>query len=111
MSTPRPNAWPRPRLVFGGGRAPRPRHEYPLTERLARAAIEAGAGFEARFAAAEAAHLQGRHDQAEQELAALAAQATTDAEKAQVALLRFDNVYLERTADFRLIDDALSDIT
>ena len=108
------------RLVGGGGSAElltsgamlaRARHEYPLTERLARAAIEAGAGFEARFAAAEAAHLQGRHDQAEQELAALAAQATTDAEKAQVALLRFDNVYLERTADFRMIDDTLADIT
>ena len=68
------------RLVGGGGSAEllvsgamvaRARHEYSLTERLARAAIDAGAGFEARFVAAEAAHFQGRFDQAEQELAAL----------------------------------------
>jgi hypothetical protein len=40
---------------------------------MARAAIGAGDGFEARLLAAEAAHLQGRREQAEQELAALAA--------------------------------------
>ena len=60
--------------------------------------------------AAEAAHFQGRSDQAEQELAALAAQATSDAEKARVALLRFDNVFFERGADFQIIDDTLADI-
>ena len=95
-------------LLVSGAMAARARHEYSLTERLARAAIEAGAGFEARFMAAEAAHLQGRSDQAEQELAALAAQATSDAEKARVALLRFDNVFLERSADFQIIDDTLA---
>jgi hypothetical protein len=56
------------RLVGGGGTAEllesgamlaRTHHDYSLTERLARAAIEAGAGFEARFVAAETAHLQG----------------------------------------------------
>ena len=86
-------------------------HGYSLTERLARAAIENGAGFEARFLGAEAAHFQHRPDQAEQELAALAAQATSDAEKSRVALLRFDNIYLERAADFQMIDDALDAIT
>ena len=108
------------RLVGGGGSAEllvsgamvaRAGHEYSLTERLARAAIEAGAGFEARLMAAETAHLQGRSGQAEQELAALAAQATSDAEKARVALLRFDNTYFERSADFQIIDDTLADIT
>ena len=68
------------RLVGGGGSAEllvsgalvaRARHEYSLTERLARAAIEAGAGFEARLVAAEATHFQHRFDQAEQELVAL----------------------------------------
>lgn len=72
------------RLVGGGGSAEllaegamvaQARHEYSLTERLARAAIEAGAGFEARFVAAEAAHFQGRSEQAERELAELAAPA------------------------------------
>jgi len=108
------------RLVSGGGSAEllvsgatvaRARHEYSLTERLARAAIDAGGGFEARFVAAEAAHFQGRSDQAEQELAALATQATSDAEKARVALLRFDNVYWKHGADFQIIDNTLAHIT
>ena len=98
-------------LLVSGAMAARARHEYSLTERLARAAIEVGAGFEARLMAAETAHLQGRSDQAEQELAALAAHATSDAEKARVALLRFDNTYFERSADFQIIDDTLADIT
>jgi len=33
---------------------------HSLAERLARAAIAEGAGFDARFVAAEAAHFQGR---------------------------------------------------
>ena len=98
-------------LLVSGATAARARHEYSLTERLARAAIDAGAGFEARLMAAEAAHLQGRADQAELELAALAAQATNDLAKARVALLRFDNVFWERSADFQIIDDALAVIT
>ena len=103
------------RLVGGGGSADllaagavaaRARHDYTLTEHLARAAIDEGAGFEARFVAAEAAHVLGRPDQAEDELAALAVQATSDAERARVALLRFDNAYFLRgRADLRLIDD------
>ncbi len=108
------------RLVGGGGSAEllvsgamraRARHDYPLTERLARAASDAGAGFEARFVAAEAAHFQRRSDQAEEELAALAPQATTDADKARVALLRFDNVFMERLPDFQIIDETLAAIT
>ena len=108
------------RLVGGGGSAgllvsgamvARARHEYSLTERLARAATDAGAGFEARFMAAETAHLQGRVDQAQQELAELATLATSDAEKARVALLRFDHVFFEGSADFQIIDDTLAVIT
>jgi DNA-binding CsgD family transcriptional regulator len=108
------------RLVGGGGSAEllasgamvaRARHEHSLTERLARAAIEAGAGFEARLVAAEAAHFQGRSDQAEHELAALAALAASDAEKARVALLRFDHGYLELNADFQILENTLADIT
>jgi DNA-binding CsgD family transcriptional regulator len=110
------------RLVGGGGSADlfsagamaaRARHDHALTERLARAAIDEGAGFEARFVAAEAAHLQGRPDQAEDELAALAVEATSDADQARVALLRFDNAYFLRgRVDVRLIDnvaDAIDD--
>jgi DNA-binding NarL/FixJ family response regulator len=104
------------RLVGGGGSVEllaagaliaRARHDHALTEGLARAAIESGAGFEAHFVAAEAAHFQGRPDEAEHELAAMAAQATSDAERVSVALLRFDNSYLLRgRADFGLLDDA-----
>ncbi len=61
--------------------------------------------------AAEAAHFQRRSDQAEQELAALAALATSDAEKARVALLRFDNIFLEGSADLQILDDTLALIT
>jgi hypothetical protein len=82
-----------------------------VTERLARAAVEAGAGFEARFMAAETAHLQGRSDQAEQELATLAAQAASDAGKARVALLRFDNAFLKGGVDSSIIDNTLALIT
>jgi DNA-binding CsgD family transcriptional regulator len=108
------------RLVGGGGTAEqllfgamvaRGRHEYSLTERLASAAIGAGAGFEARFVAAEAAHFQGRTEQAERELAALAAPVTSDAEKARVALLRFANAFSKGKADFQIIDDTLARIT
>ncbi|MCW2548601.1 MAG: transcriptional regulator, LuxR family [Mycobacterium sp.] len=98
-------------LLLRGAREARARHEYALTERLAQAAIEAGAGFEARLVTSEAAHFQGRFDQAEQELAALAAQATSDAEKARVALLRFDNVFLKGNAGLQIIDDTLAVIT
>jgi DNA-binding CsgD family transcriptional regulator len=100
-------------LLVSGAIAARARHDYLLTEQLARAAIDEGAGFEARFVAAEAAHVQGRMDQSERELAALALQTTSDAERARVALLRFDNVYRlqGREADLRLIDDAADVIT
>jgi DNA-binding CsgD family transcriptional regulator len=95
-------------LLISGAMAARARHEYSLSERLAQAAIDEGAGFEARFVAAEAAHFQGRSEQAEHELAALAAQATSDGEKARVALLRFDNIYMERSTDLQIIDDTLA---
>ena len=75
-STPRPNAWPGPPSRPAPGSRP---VSWP----------------------AEAAHLQGRSGQAEQELAALATMATSDAEKARVALLRFDNVFWSAAPTFR----------
>jgi DNA-binding CsgD family transcriptional regulator len=100
-------------LLAAGALAARARHDHSLAERLARAAIAEGAGFDARFVAAEAAHFQGRPAQAEHELAALAADAASDAERARVALLRFDNTYLlqGREADLRLIDEAAGAVT
>ena len=99
-------------LFAAGAMAARARHDHPLTERLARAAVQDGGGFQARFLAAEAAYLQGRPQQAEQELAALGADAAGDAERARVALARFDNAYyLQGRADLRLIDDAVGAMT
>jgi DNA-binding CsgD family transcriptional regulator/DNA-binding transcriptional ArsR family regulator len=96
------------RLLQAGAIAARARHDHSLAERLARAAIAEGAGFDAGFAAAEAAHFQGRPAQAERELAALAADAARDADRARVALLRFDNAFnlQGRVPDLRLLDDA-----
>ena len=100
-------------LLAAGALAARGRHDHSLAERLARAAITEGAGFNARFVAAEAAHFQGRLAQAERELAALAADAASDAERARVALLRFDNTWLFQghEADLQLIDEAAGAIT
>jgi len=64
------------------------------------------------FVAAEAAHFQGRPDQAEHELAALAADATSDTERARVALLRFDNAFLlQGRVELPLVDDAANAVT
>ena len=95
-------------LLMAGAIAARARHDHSLAERLARAAMAEGGGFEARLLAAEAAHFLGRPGQAEHELAALAADAASDAERAWVALLRFDHAYFlrGREADSRLLDDA-----
>ena len=100
-------------LMAAGALAARARHDHSLAERLARAAIAEGAGLNARFVAAEAAHFQGRPAQAERELAALAADAASDAERARVALLRFDNTYLfqGQETDLQLIDDAVEAIS
>jgi DNA-binding CsgD family transcriptional regulator len=95
-------------LLAAGAVAARARHDHSLAERLARAAIAEGAGLGARFVAAEAAHFQGRPAQAERELAALAPDAASDADRARIALLRFDNAFLlqGRVPDLRLLDDA-----
>jgi DNA-binding CsgD family transcriptional regulator len=88
------------------------RNDHSLTERLARAAIDEGGGFDARLLAAEVAHFQGRGAQAEKELAALAAEAASDGERARVAIVRFDNAYLSHgRVDPRLIEEAAAAIT
>ena len=94
-------------LLLAGAVAARVRNDHSLAERLARACMDEGGGFEARLIAAELAHLQGRFEQAESELAALGSEATGDAEVARVAIVRFDNAYLlHGRVDLRLIDEA-----
>ncbi|HEX6421245.1 MAG TPA: AAA family ATPase [Acidimicrobiales bacterium] len=88
------------RQLAGGGRAAvlvegatiaRWRYDFPLAERLARAAADRGAGFDAALLAAQVTGLQGRRDDAEAELSELAAQAADDGQRAAVAAARFDN--------------------
>ncbi len=95
-------------LLLAGAKEARDRRDFALAERLARAAIEQGAGFDARLVAAEASHVERRHAEAERELGALALDATTDSERTRVALLRFDLAYFSRgVADAAAIDALL----
>ena len=97
-----------PDLLLAGAKAARDRRDYTLTERMARAAIESGEGFEARLLAAEAAHLRGRHEQAARELSALARDATATSDRVRVALLCFDHEFFTRgTADTAAVDALL----
>ena len=96
-------------LLVDGAKAARERRDYELVERLARAAIENGVGFEARLLAAEAAHMSGRHEQAARELGALALDAKNSVERVRVSLLRFDHDLLLRgTADGEELDALLA---
>ena len=99
-------------LLLAGAIAARTRHDHSLAERLARAAMEQGATFAARYVAAEAAHYQRRPEQAEDELTSLALDTVSDSERARVALLRFDNAFFRRgRADVQLLDDAAANMT
>ena len=57
-----------PDLFWAGARAAHHRHDYPLTNRLAAAAVRAGAGPEARLLVARTAAILGDADAAEREL-------------------------------------------
>ena len=110
-----------PDVMLRGAGIARCRHDFPLAERLARAAAEAGAGWKATLLAAELAGLQGRTEEAEAELAALAASlsappgdaaAVPDAVRARVALARFDNaVAFSGRDDVVTLDEASATIT
>jgi DNA-binding CsgD family transcriptional regulator len=80
-----------PDELLAGATIARWRYDFPLAERLARAAIDAGAGFDAELLAAQLASLQGRTADAERELADLAGRTTDDAQRGKVAIARFDN--------------------
>ncbi|MGD0811067.1 MAG: AAA family ATPase [Acidimicrobiales bacterium] len=98
-------------LLLAGAVASKARHDHVLAERLARAAIEQGAGFEARLIAAWA-NAHSRTDESNLELAELADQAVSDADRARVALLRFDNAFnLQGEAHFALLYEAIGTIS
>jgi ATP/maltotriose-dependent transcriptional regulator MalT len=73
------------------------RYDFPLAERLARAALDSGAGFPAAVMAAQLTSLSGRGAEAEAELAVLAEEAADDDARGLVAAMRLDNFrYLGR---------------
>ncbi len=95
----------RPDLMLAGATMARWRYDFPLAERLARAAIDAGAGFDAALLIAQLASLQGRHEQAEADLARLAEQAIDDLQRSLVAVARVEllGVYLVRLDEGRRV--------
>lgn len=80
----------RPDLMLRAATAARWSYDFPLAERLARAAQTDGAGFEAALLVGQLAFLQGRGEEAEAAFAALVATAGDDAQRARVALGRLD---------------------
>jgi DNA-binding CsgD family transcriptional regulator len=103
-----------PELLLTAATTARWRYDFPLAERLARAAIEAGAGVDAGVLAAQMASLQGRGSEADVELSALVPRASNDAERARIAIARVDNhvLYLGRVGDgLALADEAAATVT
>jgi len=82
------NAWLEPELMVTAATTARQRYDFPLAERLARAAVEAGAGFEAGLLLAQACWLQGRGEDALRELGKLDAEAITDEQRTLLAVAR-----------------------
>jgi hypothetical protein len=76
--------------------AARGRFDFGLAERLARAAVDARGGFAASYAVALSLVGQGRGGDAEAVLAPLEATASTDADRARLALLRVQNLQFLR---------------
>lgn len=83
-----------PELLLSAAATARRRYDFPLAERLVRAALQHGAGLPAAVLAAQLASLSGRGDEAEVDLAALAGDATDDAQRGLIAVARLDNLRL-----------------
>ncbi|MGV0795529.1 AAA family ATPase [Mycolicibacterium elephantis] len=80
----------RPELMLEAARQARWTYDFGLAARLARAAAEDGAGFEAELLCGQLAYLQGRASDAESALASLAATATNDEERTRITLVRLE---------------------
>jgi DNA-binding CsgD family transcriptional regulator len=76
--------------MYSAAMTARQRYDFPLAERLARAAVGAGAGFEAGLLLAQVCWLQGRAKQADQQLLTLIGEATTDVRRALLATARIN---------------------
>jgi len=82
--------------------------DFRLAERLARAAADAGGGFEASHTVAEALAGQGRIEAAEEMLGVLEAEAAGEAQRAGASLARAQNLFwrMGRSADARQVLEA-----
>ncbi|GAA0612074.1 LuxR family transcriptional regulator [Sporichthya brevicatena] len=102
-----------PELMLAAAVAARRSYDFPLAERLARFAAQAGAGFEAELLVAQLAGLLGRGEDAESRLGVLAGQAADDDQRSRVTLTRLDNAYmhLQPAVHRRIADDATESIT
>ena len=78
----------RPDDMLAAATIARRRYALPLAERLARAAMDAGAGFEAGLLLAQVCWLQGRAAEALQRLEMLAGSVTGDGQRALLAMAR-----------------------
>jgi DNA-binding CsgD family transcriptional regulator len=77
-------------LLLSAADAARWDFDFPLAERLATAARDAGAGFEAGLLVGQLAGLQGRIREAERTFAALVDEAGTDDERGRLAIARLE---------------------
>ena len=77
-----------PEIMLAAATTARERFDFPLAERLARAARDSGAGFEAGLLLAQVCWLQDRAEEAQQHLDALDAEARTDQQRALLAMTR-----------------------
>lgn len=102
-----------PDRMLAAANTARWRYDFPLAERLATAAIGAGAGFDAELLAAQLACLQGRAEEAHERLALLAEQAVDDAQRGLVAVSDLDALAIYRgrmEEGLKLAEDAESAI-
>ena len=90
---------PDPDVLLDGAAIARDRSDLPRAEALARAAADAGAGFDATLLAAQAAALQGRVGEAEADLTALMAGAADGRERSRAALALFDTAVVWSARD------------
>ena len=100
--------------MLEAARASYARHDYALAERLGRAALAAGTVFDAALLAAETTLLQGRTDESEAELAALAERAANDEQRGRVASAQIQHLGFavgRKTEALRIADRALGSIS
>jgi DNA-binding CsgD family transcriptional regulator len=79
-----------PDLMLNAALAARQRNDFPLAERLARAAMEAGAGFDASLLIGQLRWYQRRAKQADEYLRSLNSSAKTDKQRALLACARIE---------------------